>query len=432
MTKATKIWLLMVLCIFVGLMIFISSKPELKKEIRLATGPVGSDSYAFGLSYQSLLLNEGVNLILVPTKGSLDTIGVLNAKQADIGFIHSGILVNKSEYNFESLASIYYEPMWVFYRNDGYKINYLIEATPKRIGISITNDGTYELAKHILDANGITNETSSIQYLYDTEAKKALNDGEIDLFITFANEKNENVVSLLEDSKVELLNLKRAKAYSQKFNSLKNLSIYEGGIDLFRNIPSERIEILSSIQNLVTNKTIPDELIRIFLKKVKIIHSGRNFFETTEEFPNLKYLDTIVNSEAEVYLTIGDSWLEEIFPFWIATNIDRFKLLIIPLLGLLIPLLKSIVPLYVFTIRSKIFKWYKKLHLLEMRIQHSDTENVTEIQSELQKLKNEVQIKTKVPLSYMGEYYNLIVHIELLEKKLEIISKQPYEQKVKL
>jgi len=228
------------------------------------------------------------------------------------------------------------------------------------------------------------------------------------------------------------LNLKRAKAYSQKFNSLKNLSIYEGGIDLFRNIPSERIEILSSIQNLVTNKTIPDELIRIFLKKVKIIHSGRNFFETTEEFPNLKYLDTIVNSEAEVYLTIGDSWLEEIFPFWIATNIDRFKLLIIPLLGLLIPLLKSIVPLYVFTIRSKIFKWYKKLHLLEMRIQHSDTENVTEIQSELQKLKNEVQIKTKVPLSYMGEYYNLIVHIELLEKKLEIISKQPYEQTVKI
>lgn len=419
MTKGTKIWFLIVFCVFVGLIAFISSKPELKKEIRLATGPIGSDSYAFGLSYQSLLLSEGVNLVLVPTKGSLDTIGVLNVKQADVGFIHSGILVQKSEYNFESLASIYYEPMWVFYRNDGYKINYLIEGTSKTIGISISNDGTYELAKHILDANGITDETSNIKYLYDHEAKKALKNKEIDLFLTFANEKNENIVSLLEDAKLELLSLKRAKAYSQKFSSLKNLSIYEGGIDLFRNIPSEKIEILSSVQNLVTNKTIPDELIRIFLKKVKMIHGGRNFFETNEEFPNLKYLDTAINSEAEVYLTVGDSWLEEIFPFWIATNIDRFKLLIIPLLGLLIPLLKSIIPLYIFTIRSKIFRWYKMVHLLELKIQKSDKKDKEELKKELQKLKNEIQNKTKVPLSYMGEYYNLILHIELLEKKLE-------------
>jgi len=418
MNKFTKIWLIVVGVIFIGIVGYIYSQPKLKKELRLATGPIGSDSYAYGLSYQSLLLNEGVNLILVPTKGSLDTIGYLNGSQADIGFIQSGILTNKSEYNFESLASVYYQPMWIFYRNDGYRYNYLIEASGKNIGVSFTNDGNYELAKQILDANGITPEASNLTYLYDSEAKEALKNKKIDIFITFANERNSYVLSLFDEPTLEVLSLKRAKAYAQRFNSLKSLSIYEGAIDLYRNIPSEKIENLSSVENLVARKGLPDELVRIFLKKVKAIHSGRNFFEGSEDFPNLKYLDTTINAEAEVYLTVGDSWLEEIFPFWIATNIDRFKLLIIPILGLLIPLVKSIIPLYVFTIRSKIFRWYKKLSSYDLMIQNSDGSDFEEIENGLISLKNELQEKTKVPLSYMGEYYNLLLHIELLEKKL--------------
>lgn len=418
MNRFTKIWLIVIGAIFIGIIAYISFQPKLKKELRLATGPIGSDSYAYGLSYQSLLLSEGVDLILVPTKGSLDTIGFLNQKQVDIGFIQSGILPNKSEYNFESLASVYYQPMWIFYRNDGYRYNYLIEATDKNIGISYTNDGNYELAKQILDANGMTPEKTNFVYLYDNEAKEALKNKKIDMFITFTSERSSDVLSLFDEPNVEILSLKRAKAYSQRFNSLKNLSIYEGAIDLYRNIPSEKIDNLSSVQNLVARKGLPDELIRIFLKKVKMIHSGRDFFEGGESFPNLKYLDTAINSEAEVYLTVGDSWLEEIFPFWIATNIDRFKLLIIPILGLLIPLLKSIVPLYVFTIRSKIFRWYKRLSKFDSMIQNSDGSDFKEIENGLISLKNELQEKTKVPLSYMGEYYNLLLHIELLEKKL--------------
>lgn len=419
MTKWTKIWFGSVALIFVALISFILfSQPKANKELRLATGPVGSDSYAFGLSYQSLLQSEGVKLKLVPTNGSLDTIGVLHSNQADIGFVHSGILANKPEYNFESLASVYYEPMWIFYRNDGYKLNYLIEATDKKIGISITNDGTYDLSKQILDANGITKENSNLIYLGDEEAQDALKNRKIDIFITLANEQNSHILALLDDENLELLSLKRAKAYSQKFTSLKNLTIYEGGIDLFRNLPNDKVEILSSVQNLVVTGDVSDELIRIFLKKVKIIHNGRNFFEGAEAFPNQKYLDTLVNSEAEVYMSVGDSWLEEIFPFWVAANIDRFKLLIIPLLGLLIPLLKSIVPLYVFTMRSKIFRWYKRLQVYDLKIKNSDGSDTQEIKDGLQTLKDDIQSRTKVPLSYMGEYYNLLLHIELLEKKL--------------
>ena len=113
----------------------------------------------------------------------------------------------------------------------------------------------------------------------------------------------------------------------------------------------------------------------------------------------------------------GESWLEKIFPYWVASNIDRLKLLIIPLIWLIIPLFKSIIPLYVITTRAKIFRWYEKLDILNRKI--NNNENLDEIKQEIETLKDEIQTKTQVPLSYKGEYYNLIVHLELLEKKLQ-------------
>lgn len=420
MTIRTRIWVLItiisILLLYVSLQF---NSPKQKKELSLATGIIGSDTYAYALSYKALLEEEGVTLNIVPTNGALDTIGYLNNKQVDIGFINSGVLINKPNYQFESLASVYFEPLWIFYRNEGYKLNYIIESFDKKIGVSITNDGTYDLAKKILEANGIDESNTKFIYEFDKDALKKLKNKELDIFITLASEKNQYINELLSDPSIEVLSLKRAKAYVQKFDYLKHLTLFEGSIDLYKNLPSSQIELLSTTQNLVAHTDVSDELIRIFLKKVKQIHSSKNFFETKDSFPNLNNLDTLINSEAELYITNGDSWLEKIFPYWIASNIDRLKVLLIPLLWLLIPLSKSIIPLYVFTIRSKIFRWYDRLNEMDDRLEDLKQEEIKEFEDELKKLSKEITVKTKVPLSYMGEYYNLLLHLELIEKKLQ-------------
>ena len=420
MNIKTRVWVgITVFSILLLYVILQFNSPKQNRELTLATGMIGSDSYAYGLSYQALLENDGVKLNLIPTNGSLDTIGYINNKQADIGFINSGILVNKPNYQFESLASAYYEPLWIFYRNDGYRLNYIIEGIDRKVGISITNDGTYDIANKILDANGIDERNTKFAYEFDSDALAKLKNKELDIFITLASEQNQYIVELLADPNIEVLSLKRAKAYVQKFDYLNHLSIYEGSLDLYKNIPSTKMNILSTTQNLVAHKDVSDELIRIFLKKVKEIHSSENFFKDDNEFPSLENLDTQINSEAKLYLTQGDSWLEGIFPYWIASNIDRLKVLLIPLLWLLIPLSKSIVPLYVFTIRSKIFRWYDKLNTIDDEVDNAKSKDELEdIKKRLAILHEQINRKTKVPLSYMGEYYNLFLHIELIEKKI--------------
>lgn len=413
----SKIWWIVfaILLILSFLTIQITSSSQ-KKEFTLATGAIGSDSYAYGMSYKALLEEEGVTLHILPTLGSLDTIGYLDTKKADIGFVHSGLLINKREYDFESLGSVYYEPLWVFYRNEGYEVNYIIESVGKKVGISITNDGSYELAKQLSHANGLENKIDAT-YIKDEEALGKLKNKDIDMFVTLATKDNQYIQELLSDPSVELMSIKRINAYTQKFDFLKSLKLYEGSIDLYKNLPSKDVNLLSTTQNLVSAKTIPDELVRIFLKKVQQIHSEKTFFKGGSDFLNMDSVDTVMNEEAKLYIQNGESWLETIFPYWIASNIDRLKLLIIPLIWLIIPLFKSIIPLYIFTTRAKIFRWYEKLDQINSKINTNQDKN--EIQEDIENLKNDILSKTKVPLSYKGEFYNLLVHIEILQNKLQ-------------
>jgi len=294
----------------------------------------------------------------------------------------------------------------------------MIEVVDKNVGVSITNDGTYDLAKKLSVANGLIGNINSL-YMQDSEALDNFKTKKIDINVTLATKDNQYIQELLSDPDIEVMSLKRVQAYTQTFEYLTSLNLYEGSISLYKNLPSKNISLLSSTQNLVCTKDIPDELIRIFLKKVKQIHSQKSFFQGKEDFLNLNHLDTVVNSEAKLYILHGESWLEKIFPYWIASNIDRLKLLLIPLIWLIIPLFKSIIPLYIFTTRSKIFKWYDRLHDINDKI-NNKSEDINMIQKEIRALKKEIQLKTKVPLSYIGEYYNLIVHVELLETKIDM------------
>lgn len=411
------IWWIIFIILIICVSIYIEvTKPAVKNSLSIATGPIGSDSYAYALAYQGLLEKEGITLDIIDTKGSLDSVDKLQSKKVDIAFVHSGLLINQREYNLESLGSIYYEPLWIFYKNKGYSVNYLIEATNNKVAISTSNDSTLALIKQLSIANGLLENINPL-YITDNEAQEKFLNNEIDFFITLGSENNPNITSLLNDPQIELMNLKRIQAYIQKFEYLKDLKIYEGSLNLYRNIPSQDINILSTTQNLVVNSGLPGELIRIFLKKVQTIHSEKTFFQTQNEFINMNAVDTMMNDDARLYILNGDSWLEKIFPYWIASNIDRLKLFLIPLIWLIIPLVKSIIPLYIFTMRSKIFKWYKRLDMLNHKIEKQN--NKKELQQELEVLKNEIMRKTDVPLSYKGEYYNLLIHIELLQKKID-------------
>ncbi|PHO10509.1 hypothetical protein CPG37_03425 [Malaciobacter canalis] len=394
-------------------------KPAPKKEITIATGSKNGSYYETAMLYKKLLEKEKVKVNILTSKGSIDNIKLLNENKADIAFIQNGTITTKDTDSIKSIASVYYEPLWVFYKNEGYKIDYIIQLITKNISIGEIGSGTYDLASKILKDNGLSNENSTISNYSSSKAKQLLLDGKIDAMFAVTSHNSQVVKSLLANPDINVLNFKRAKAYSRKYSYLESLTLYEGTLDLYRNLPDENINLLATTANLVVRSDFSQELIRILLKKVKEVHKQKDLFAKQGEFPNLKNMKLELHEEAKIYFENGDTWLEKIFPYWIAANIDRLKIFIIPLLTLLFPLFKGVLPLYQWSMRSKIYKWYDEVKSVEIEIGYLNKEQLQTQLEKLQDLQDEISKETRVPLSFMGEYYNLIMHINMLEQRIK-------------
>ena len=394
-------------------------QPSPKKEITIATGSKNGNYYKTALEYKKLLEKEEVKVNILTSAGSIENIELLKQNKADIVFLQNGTINNKEAKNAKSLASIYYEPLWVFYKNDGYPVDYIIQFISKKISIGKEGSGTRHLAQDILKDNGINETNSTILNYESSKAKDALLKGEIDAMFVVSSHKSQTVKELLANPDINVLSFKRARAYSRKYSFLEALTLYEGTLDLYRNLPDENINLLATTANLAVRDGFSEELTRLFLKKVTEVHNKKGLFAKAEQFPNTFNMRLDLSEEAKRYFEYGDTFLEKIFPYWIASNIDRLKILLIPLLTLMIPLFKGVFPLYNWSMRSKIYRWYDEVREIDNELETLEKDKLKEELEKLEKLRCEISKETKVPLSFMGEYYNLQLHLDHVTKRVE-------------
>ena len=91
-------------------------QPAPPRHIIFATGQEGGAYYLFGLRYQALLAREGIDVSVRPTSGSVENIHLLKKGEADVAFVQGGTGASVDAPGLHSLASLYYEPIWIFVR----------------------------------------------------------------------------------------------------------------------------------------------------------------------------------------------------------------------------------------------------------------------------------------------------------------------------
>ncbi len=407
--------------ILVAILFYFTSQfiqPSPKREITIATGSKNGNYYKTALRYKKLLEKDNVKVNVLTSSGSIDNIKLLKKHKVDIAFIQNGTITQEEVPHIKALASIYYEPLWIFYKNPGYSIDYVIQLITKKISIGPSGSGTKDLAFNILKDNGIADTNSKLLNYSSSKAKDELLKGNIDAMFVVSSYDSPIVKELLSNPDISILSVKRAKAYSQKYSFLEALTLYEGTIDLYTNTPSENVNLLSTTANLVVNEDFSDDLKRIFLKKVVEAHNIKTPFSKAGEFPNIFNMTLEIDEEAKRYFEYGDTFLEKIFPYWIASNIDRLKILLIPLLTLLFPLFKGAFPLYTWSMRSKIYKWYDEVKEIDSHVEELSEDKLKAELEKLENLRKEISEETKVPLSFMGEYYNLQLHIDHVKERI--------------
>jgi len=409
-----KVWF-PILLLIIGLFWITSKfiKPPPSKTLTIATGDKNGVYFEYAKRYKKLLQEYGVSLKIIESAGSYESLELLKKGKVDIGFVQGGVASKDASNSLESIASIYFEPLWLFKKKSYKKIEYISELQNLHISIGSKGSGTNLLVSKIFEANELTFSNDKIKYLNFTDSYKALKELKIDAFFSVLSASSPMILDILKDTNFQAISLKRVKAYEEKFPYLHSIKIPEGGISLKDNIPKSNITLLATTANLLVSKNVDDTLVRLFAKIVKI-ENDRN-----DGFPSTNYLELPINEQAKSYLLKGDSFLEKNFPYWIASNIDRFKIMLIPILTLLLPLFKGFFPIYRWRIRSKIYRWYKELDKHEKMWEKHNSQDLTNSISDMKDLQNEIRNQVNVPLSYKNEYYMLKTHVDFVLQKME-------------
>ena len=130
------------------------------RTITFAAGSSTGAYYAYALEYKKLLAESGLEVIVLETKGSRENLELLESGKADIGFVQSGMR-GKGEAKLSSLGSMFYEPLWVFVRQEA-PATELLELAGKRISIGNPGSGTRDVAQALLNDNKLQNKVDSV------------------------------------------------------------------------------------------------------------------------------------------------------------------------------------------------------------------------------------------------------------------------------
>jgi TRAP transporter TAXI family solute receptor len=401
-------------------------QPMPPKRIVMTTGPEGGAYRKFAERYRDALAHDGIEVELRPSAGSVENLRRLRDESSgvSVGFVQGGVGVPEENDDLVSLASLYYEPLWVFYRK-ALAAHDTIDLPGKRIAIGPEGSGTRSLALRLLNLFRVTARNASLLDLDTPQATDALVRGSIDVAVFVADPASPFVSRLVHDENIRIRVFSRAEAITRLLPFLSRVVLPQGILDLHADVPHQDVELVAPTANLVVRGDLHPALIMLLVQAATDIHGGAGLLHRPGDFPSTKGVDFPLSPEAARFFKSGPPFLHRHLPFWLAVLIDRSIVLLVPLLAVLIPVFKLAPAIYTWRIRSRIYRWYGELKKLEadMRSEKlsSDFEGLRE---RLERIENEVS-RMPTPLAFAEYSYNLRAHVDLVRWKLDKRGRKP-------
>ena len=394
-------------------------EPAPPAKIVIATGSRDGAYFQVGRKYKEFFRQHGVTLEVRETVGSLENLELLASDpEVDIAIVQGGTGTHASV-EIESLASLYLEPVWVFYRGDD-EFTDLRQLHGLRIGIGADGSGTQSIARLLLQETGVSDENSTLHPLGNTEARQALESGELDAAF-FVNSPGSRLIGkLLRSDELRLMSFERSESWPRRHSFLSAVTLKAGVVDMERNLPPHDVRLIAPAANLVATTNLHKAFIPLLLEAATVNHEQGDSLSRAGEFPARTFLEFPLNESARRYFDSGPPFLQKYLPFWAASAVDRGKILLLPILTLMFPLVKIAPPLYRWRIRSRIYRWYRILREVEADLNNTGAaDSLPKHELSLQQVQRELDDLDSVPLSYMEEFYNLRLHVEFVARRVD-------------
>jgi TRAP-type uncharacterized transport system substrate-binding protein len=400
--------------------------PAPPKSIAIATGFQDGLYYRFGERMQSSLKQQGVELQVLKTGGTQDNLALLADPKSgvDLAMIQGGV-ADVSQYpHFVSIAGIFYEPVWVFYRESSFKgspdgLTLLRQLKGKRISIGNPGSGTNSIAKLLLDISGIQPADLEIQALTPQEGSEKLATGHLDAVFVVAAAEAPLLKSFINLPGVHLMNFVQADAYTRALPFLTKVEVPRGMLSIESDQPRLNRQMIAATATLVSRETISPAIVSLLLETSQDILKSYSRLQKPGEFPSINGLDFPLQIDSEIYLKDGPSFLHRHLPFWTAVWVGRFARVVIPILAILIPLVTYIPALRNLSLRIRLSRIYAELKVMERSASDpASRENNRQLLAEIQTQVNAMKVSTLES----KELYDLKGHVNMVRERLKLDS----------
>ena len=399
---------------------YLSIEPAPDNHIVISAGREDGAYYQYAQQYAKSLAVEGVELEVLASNGSLENLQRLRdpGSDVDLAFVQGGVSKASDAKTLVSLASLYYEPLWFFYRMEvADEIDNLAIMEGHRLAIGGEGSGTKAIVSQLLAENGLAVTAQATLSIGGSDAADELIEGRIEGAFFVASPTSPTLQRLFTQTNVRLMSFERAGAYAMRYRFLSQVQLPHGALDLKRDIPHQDIKMVATTANLVARKTLHPALVDLLLATATRVHGHGGMFERRSQFPSQDYVDLPISEEAERYLSHGPSLLERYLPFWAATLIDRFKVMLVPFLVLFVPLFKILPAFFIWRIRSSIFRWYRELARVERQADKGSREARQAAIARLDEI-DAVLRTMQVPVAFSQDLYTLRHHVDILRVKI--------------
>ena len=406
-------------------------KPTPPKRVVLATGSEQGAYAAFGKRYQEELKRYGIDVVLRTTPGSRENLRLLRDPKEDvqIAFVQGGsselqrTQTEEEKLPLVSLGSVFYEPVWLYYRTEAAKkvsrdgvLTELAQIRGMRVNVGARGSGIPGVVSRLLRANLMEREDIVRSNLDLTPSVVALLNGEIDVLALVSAPEAPMVQMLLQTPGIRLYEFPQAEAYARRYRFLSPVTLPRGVVDLSRRVPPQDIPLIAATCSLVAREDLHPALVQLFVQAASRIHSGAGWISRAGEFPTAQNTEFPLARDAERYYRTGPPLLQRYLPFWLANVIDRMWVALFSIIVILVPVARMLPPLYTYRVRWRIFRWYRDLRQLEAELARKETP-LEELRDRLEKLDAKAE-RIAVPLAYTDELYMLRSAIALVRARL--------------
>jgi TRAP-type uncharacterized transport system substrate-binding protein len=402
-----------------GIFLFFYLAPP--NTITITSGPEGSTFRRTAERYAKILQRNGVTLKILPSEGSVENIKRLAdpSSKVDVGFVQGGVNKGIETDTLVSLGSISYQPLLVFYRSAS-TIELLSQLIGRRVAVGEVGSGTHTLSLALLASNGIEpgGPTKLLEMDSDAAAHAILN-GKVDAVFLMGDSVSTTLIrQLLHTPNTKLFNFTQADAYTRRIPYLNKITLPKGSIDFGKGTPAQDVFLVAPTVELIAREYLHPALSDLLIEAAQEVHSGAGLLRRKGEFPTPIEQEIRISDDASRFYKSGKGFLYRSLPFRFASLVNRVVVVFVPMIVLLLPALRLIPAIYRWRFRSRIFKWYRALLMIEQDL-------ITQLAPEkrkalMERLDNieEAVNRMKVPASFADQFYGLRGHITFVRARL--------------